>query len=211
MISEVLVSTNLAGCISVSEKLYDYLCQLYQKNQEMNLVSVHSFDELIQTHLYDSLVLFRLLPDLFHCGARPLKGMDIGSGGGFPALPLSIVLQNSQWIMVESIQKKANFLKQTVHSLELYKSIIIPFRLEEFIKSCPIPPLDFVTIRAVGKIDIIYPYIEVFRKKHIPVILWKHPDEIEQFNEKRKEKWIVQDYPYPVSNGQKHILLVRST
>jgi len=119
------------------------------------------------------------------------------------------VSQNSQWMMVESIQKKANFLRKAIKALKLCDTIIIPFRVEEFIKTCPIPPLHLVTIRAVGKIDVIYPYIQVFRKRHIPVVLWKHPDELDKFNEKQKDPLLYEDHPYPVHNGSKHILLIR--
>ena len=207
-ISEVLEFLKLTDAATASEKLYEYLFILFQQNQVMNLVSVNSMDELIQTHLYDSLIPVQFFPELIN-KAHCLKAMDIGSGGGFPAIPMSIVSQNSQWIMVESIQKKANFLRKVVRALTLCDTIIIPFRVEEFIKTCPIPPLHLVTIRAVGKIEVIYPYIQVFRRRHIPIVLWKHPDELDKFNEKQKEPLLYEDHPYPVNNGSKHILLIR--
>lgn|GEM_PF-3035889 len=208
LINDVMRLSGLSACEEVSLKIYDFLVMLYKQNQVINLVSVRSFQELIQIHLVDSLAPFKMLPDLFIVRNKPLTGIDIGSGGGFPVLPISIVLQDSTWIMVESIQKKASFLRKAIVSLQLKQSIIVPFRLEDFIKSCPIPPLDIVTIRAVGKIEVIYPYIQVFKRRRVPVILWKHPDEIEKFNQSAKEPLVYQDFPYPVNNGYKHILKI---
>lgn len=207
-IEDMLLSVGLKDFLNSSEPLFQYLDLLFQKNQAMNLVSVRSFEELITVHLYDSLMVTKLLPEIIS-GNGCVKAMDIGSGGGFPALPVAIVAFKSQWILVESIQKKVEFLRQTVKELKLCNIMLIPFRVEEFIKSCPIPPLNLITFRAVGKIGVLYPFIQIFRKRHIPVMLWKNPNEVDEYNKSLKDPIPYTDYPYPVKDGFKHILLIK--
>lgn len=207
-VKKILNMSNISISLFSAELLVEYLSLLYLQNQVMNLVSVKSFDELIETHLYDSSMVARFFPELF-ARSQCIKIMDIGSGGGFPAIPMAIIAPFSHWIMVESIQKKASFLKQVSRTLKLHNVIIIPFRAEEFIKTSPLPPLNLVTFRAVGKMEALYPFIQVFRKRRVPVMLWKNPDELNIFNQKLPEPIPFTDYPYPVKDGQKHILLIR--
>ena len=207
-VTKILKLSDINISLYATELLVEYLKLLYNQNKVINLVSVKSFEELIETHLYDSSMVARFFPEVLE-GSSCVKVIDIGSGGGFPAIPMSIIAPSSQWMMVESIQKKATFLKMVSRALQLHNVIIIPFRAEEFIKSCPIPPLNLVTFRAVGKIEVLYPFIQIFQKRNIPVMLWKNPKEIIDFNQNLPKPIPFTDYSYPVKDGQKHILVIR--
>jgi len=97
-------------------KFASYLAELLKWNKKINLTSVVSLDELIEKQLLDSLIPLRLGSELIQNNAILL---DIGSGGGFPALPLKIARGNISVYMVESRIKKVNFLKHIARKLEL--------------------------------------------------------------------------------------------
>ncbi|MBI5373978.1 MAG: 16S rRNA (guanine(527)-N(7))-methyltransferase RsmG [Candidatus Schekmanbacteria bacterium] len=98
-------------------KFASYLAELFKWNKKINLTSIVSLDELIEKQLLDSLIPLRLGSELIQNYSVLL---DIGSGGGFPALPLKIAKGNNISVhMVESRIKKVNFLKHIVRKLEL--------------------------------------------------------------------------------------------
>jgi 16S rRNA (guanine527-N7)-methyltransferase len=84
----------------------------------MNLVSARSADPavLVNEHLFDALLGLALLP---RPGERALRLLDLGSGGGFPAIPLLIVRPDLEGTLVESTGKKAAFLGETLERLGL--------------------------------------------------------------------------------------------
>ncbi len=101
-----------------TKQFYQYL-HLYQKwSKTMNLSSIHAEKEIIVKHFADSLVGVSLLK-----GAKIVA--DIGSGAGFPGVPLKIVSPALEMFLFESKEKKVFFLKQLVRTLGLKKTKVI--------------------------------------------------------------------------------------
>lgn len=98
-------------------------------NKKINLVSRQSSLAIPIKHFIDSLTA---LPFLGH---KDSKVLDIGSGGGFPALPLKIAAPRMDMHLIESSHKKVSFLKHCVRSLGLGKVTVIAARVEELEKS----------------------------------------------------------------------------
>jgi 16S rRNA (guanine527-N7)-methyltransferase len=105
----------------------------------MNLVSRGDLGNLVERHILDSLVPLAEIPE--H-GALA----DIGSGGGFPAIPLALVRNELQITLIEARHKKILFLKEACRKLELRSIVVVERRLEKF---RPDTPFDLVTMRAL--------------------------------------------------------------
>jgi len=105
-----------------------YLSQLLQWNRTTNLTSITDPYEVIAKHFVDSLAGLTAVD-------FPSKGMviDVGSGAGFPGIPLKIVRDDLQLVLIEPVQKKCSFLHSIVGSLKLLDVSIFPGTLQQYV------------------------------------------------------------------------------
>jgi 16S rRNA (guanine527-N7)-methyltransferase len=103
---------------------YQYL--LLKWNKKINLTAITSAEEIIERHFLDSLALLPALHSWFpnenvsrETFFENRSLLDIGAGAGFPGLPLKIVMSSWQMLLVDSIKKKCDFMKETVRTLDL--------------------------------------------------------------------------------------------
>lgn len=115
------------------------LDELADWNTRMNLTAIKDPAEAVDKHLLDSLAL---LPRL-----RGLAVADVGSGAGFPGLPLAIADPDRRYVLIESTGKKAKFLRHMVARLDLPNVEVVPLRAESY---RPPRPFDVVVARALG-------------------------------------------------------------
>ena len=132
-----------------ADRLGEYLLHLVEVNQRMNLVSRRSSSlaELLSRHLEDSL---RGLPLLPPPGPRRLVLVDVGSGGGFPAIPLLVVRPDIDGFLFESTGKKARFLADVVGRLALTCTVVNARFPDSSSMKQQMPPIDILTTRAVA-------------------------------------------------------------
>ncbi|HEX5855075.1 MAG TPA: RsmG family class I SAM-dependent methyltransferase [Thermoanaerobaculia bacterium] len=137
-----------AGAGAAAGRLATFLSLLLEKNQAMNLVSARSAepDVLVGTHLCDSLLGLPFLP---RPGGRPARLLDLGSGGGFPAIPLLLVRPDLEGTLVESSGKKAAYLSGLVDRLAL-TARVVNARFPDTFPMAGGPRYDLLTTRAVG-------------------------------------------------------------
>ncbi len=121
------------------EALGTLLDELADWNTRMNLTAIKDPAEAVDKHLLDSLAL---LPRL-----RGLAVADVGSGAGFPGLPLAIADPDRRYVLIESTGKKAKFLRHMVARLDLPNVEVVPLRAESY---KPPRPFDTVVARALG-------------------------------------------------------------
>jgi 16S rRNA (guanine527-N7)-methyltransferase len=133
---------------AASDRLAAFLSLLLEKNAEMNLVSTRSADPgvLVETHLFDALFGLALLPRPRESAVRLL---DLGSGGGFPAIPLLIVRSDLVGTLVESSRKKVAYLDETLDRLAL-TARTVNARFPDLFPMDGAPAYDVLTTRAVG-------------------------------------------------------------
>ena len=113
-------------------------------NDKVNLTAIRDPLEILYRHFCECMYAATAVP--FQNG----RLADIGSGGGFPGLPLKILVPELEVFLVESNVKKATFLAEVVRNLELTNTRVLVSRYEEL--SEEIAPLDFVCSRALGGI-----------------------------------------------------------
>ncbi|PYX84944.1 MAG: 16S rRNA (guanine(527)-N(7))-methyltransferase RsmG, partial [Acidobacteria bacterium] len=120
-------------------------------NQRMNLTAVRDADEMVPRHFGESLFAAQqLLP----AGSdSAVKVVDLGSGAGFPGLPMKLWAPEIELRLIESNQKKAAFLREVVRSLKLEKVTVFAGRAEEF----PLASAELVTMRAVERFESALP------------------------------------------------------
>ena len=122
---------------------------LLEENQKTNLIAKSQKDKIWMRHIHDSL---RILP--FLKGKEPINILDIGSGGGFPSIPLAIATKNLdiQYTLIESIKKKSAFLESARKLLDLSNVKVINKRVEN-LKNVE---FDIITCRALAKLTQIF-------------------------------------------------------
>lgn len=106
------------------QKYYEYLIE---KNKVMNLTGITEKEEVIDKHFIDSLGL-AVKMDL----TKPLTVLDLGTGAGFPGIPLKIAFPNLKVTLLDSLNKRVNFLNETAAQLELTEITAVHGRAEDF-------------------------------------------------------------------------------
>jgi 16S rRNA (guanine527-N7)-methyltransferase len=128
---------------------------LWRWNQKMNLTAVRDPEEMVTRHFGESLFAARqLFPAKTGTDAEPtpIRVLDIGSGAGFPGLPIKIWAPQVSLTLIESNQKKATFLREVARSLALDIEVV-PQRAEDYTGAAAA----VVTMRAVERFEAILP------------------------------------------------------
>lgn len=133
-------------------KLNRYYELLIEWNEKMNLTGITEKDQVYLKHFYDSLTLNKIV-DL----NQNLSLVDIGTGAGFPGLVLKIVFPNLKITLIDSLNKRIEFLKTVIKELELKNIEAIHARSEEYaINNREI--FDIATARAVAPLNVLLEY-----------------------------------------------------
>lgn len=136
-------------CRTIFEKIYSHLLGV---NEWMNLTRITADKEYLKLHILDSLTALDFVDEFTNGGDIVV---DLGSGGGYPGLPLMTLLPSLRWVLVDSRQKKVNFLKAAIPLTECRLATAESFRGNEVAKACPelAGQAAVVISRAVGRVD----------------------------------------------------------
>lgn len=139
------------------DKYYDLLISW---NEKMNLTAITDRTEVIEKHFFDSIALASF-SDID--GKRIL---DMGSGAGFPGIPLKIVYPDSNIVLIDSLAKRVNFLNTVINDLCLKNIVAVHGRAEDYARNSEYrEKFDVVTSRAVANLSVLseycIPYVKV--------------------------------------------------
>jgi 16S rRNA (guanine527-N7)-methyltransferase len=140
-----------------------YIDLLWRWNARINLTAIRNQDEIATRHFGESLFLAqRLFPAASAAHPASLHVLDVGSGAGFPALPLKIWCPSLQLTLVESSHKKSAFLREVARALA-FSNVHVNTARAETLAALPQPPqAAVVTLRAVEHFQAVLPVAASF-------------------------------------------------
>lgn len=141
-------------------QFYTFYKFLIEKNKVMNLTGITEFREVVEKHFIDSLSLYRIM-DL----DETLSVIDLGTGAGFPGIPLKIAYPNLKMVLMDSLQKRVRFLKEAIELLGLTSITAIHGRAEEYAQKVEYrEQFDLCVSRAVANLCVLEEYCLPFVK-----------------------------------------------
>lgn len=151
------------------KKLYDYMVNLIEWNQKINLTAIRNEKDIILKHFIDSISAHKYI--------EGTKLLDVGSGAGFPGIPLKIQNNDLEITLIDSVNKKVNFMKGTIQKLSLKKIEAIHVRAEELARDEQYrEKFDSVISRAVANLSTLVEYMLPFVKVNGICICMKGPN-----------------------------------
>ncbi len=152
-----------------------FLEVLHKWNRKINLVSEKNVSLILEKHVFDSLQYLRWL-------GPSHKTIDIGSGGGFPGLPVKMFLPDMDMTLLDSQRKRCNFLREVVRELGFEKISVLEGRAEQFSgKETFKERFERVLLRGFGSLATCLAVGSPYLKAGGRMILMKSPEEIEDF------------------------------
>lgn len=136
------------------DRLSDFYHMMVEKNKVMNLTAITQEDEVIEKHYIDSLSCSKIvsMDEIQSC-------IDIGTGAGFPGIPLKIMYPEIRFTLVDSLNKRIRFLEETCEKLELTNIDMIHGRAESLGRNPELrEKFDLCVSRAVAKLSVLCEY-----------------------------------------------------
>lgn len=166
--------------VKINERKFDKINKfvelLMEKNKVLNLTRITSEEEVWVKHIFDSLIPLRFL-DL----KKDMKIMDLGTGGGIPGIPMAILYPSIDFVLVDSVQKKVDAVKEFANELNLRNVKVINARAEELGRD-PVhrDQYDIVLARALAALPILIEYCVPLIHLYGYVVSYKGPDYVEE-------------------------------
>jgi 16S rRNA (guanine527-N7)-methyltransferase len=201
------------GIIPSDEKInafMTYLSELKKWNKAYNLTGLKKDEDIIIKHFLDSLLYLKAMPvgiDSYREGE--IRVADVGSGAGFPGIPIKIIRPEIEMYLIEPSRKKTAFLKHVIRQLELKRIEVIEKRIEETKVNQELPFLvDVAVTRALFSIrDFLKKASHIVRQGGI-FILNKGPKVKEEINMLRDVKYEILTLNLPLSDITRNIVIV---
>ncbi|WP_040951109.1 16S rRNA (guanine(527)-N(7))-methyltransferase RsmG [Gorillibacterium massiliense] len=196
------------------EQFDAYYRELVDWNERMNLTGITEREQVYVKHFYDSLSL------AFHVNMKEVHSIaDIGSGAGFPSIPLKIAFPHLRVTIVDSLNKRILFLRHVVETLNLNQVLCVHGRAEEVARASDHRDrYDLVTARAVARLSILNEFCLPFAKTGGLFAAMKGSDPHEEvedaafsLSELNGNLIGISAFKLPVEEADRHIISIRKT
>lgn len=190
-------------------QFYTYYKMLVEKNKVMNLTAITEFEDVVIKHFVDSVLISKVI-DMSKVGCM----IDVGTGAGFPGVPIKIVYPDIKIVLMDSLNKRVKFLNEVSDELKLCDIEIIHSRAEDLsLKEEYREKFDLVVSRAVANLSTLSEYCipfvkvggafvsykadniqdEIDNSKNAVKILGSHIDEIKyvELDENTKRSFVI--------------------
>ena len=189
------------------QKFYKYMNLLIEWNEKINLTAIVEPKEIILKHFIDSLTIIKYIE-------LNKSVIDIGTGAGFPGIPIKIMREDLDITLLDSLNKRIHFLNEVIQKLELKNITAVHARIEEY-GTKNREKYDVVTARAVSKLNILLEYAIPLAKPQKYFISLKGHIEEEIINAKnamdkldveitKKEEFLL-----PIENSSRTIIMFK--
>lgn len=181
-----------------------YLSELKRWNKAYNLTGIKKDEDIVIKHFLDSLLYLKAMP------TGELRVADVGSGAGFPGIPIKIILPDIEMYLIEPTGKKSIFLRYIIRQLDFKKTEVLEKRIEEVNVHQELAlPVDIAVTRALFGIKDFIKKASHIVKKGGTIILNKGPKVKEELNMLRDVKHEILTIKLPLSDINRHIVIVR--
>jgi 16S rRNA (guanine527-N7)-methyltransferase len=195
------------------QQFIDYYEVLIEKNKVMNLTAITEFSEVVNKHFIDSLSLIKVY------SPKNQKVLDLGTGAGFPGIPLKIVYPELDILLVDSLNKRLVFLQEVIEKLNLQKIATIHGRAEDLGKNNFYREhFDLCVSRAVAKLSSLSEYCLPFVKKGGYFISYKSGNVTEELDDSKRALKIlgakieqVEEFTLPDTDIERSLIKIKKT
>ena len=192
--------------INLLDKFYELLIEW---NKRINLTTITEYENVYLKHFYDSLTLYKevnLNDELTLC--------DVGTGAGFPGIVLKICFPSLKITLIDSLQKRVNYLNEIIKELELTDIKAVHARMEDFSRLNE-EQFDVITARAVANMNVLLEISIKALKINGHLVLMKANCEEEIQNSKNALKELgceltkVNEFELPNENSKRALINIR--
>lgn len=150
-LKEIFEKYNIELSSEQQNKFAKYFSLLIETNKFLNLTAIVEEQEVVVKHFLDSVLPYKLFKE-------KATVVDVGSGAGFPAIPLKLVRLDLKICMVDSLNKRVNFLNSVIEELDLKETQAVHSRAEDFANKNR-EKFDYAVARAVAPLNTLVEYL----------------------------------------------------
>ncbi len=193
-----------------AQKFYKYMNQLIEWNEKINLTAITEPKDVITKHFIDSITIEKYVNN----GA---KIIDVGTGAGFPGIPLSILREDLKITLMDSLNKRIKFLDEVIKENSLLNVDTVHSRAEELGKNPDFRgKFDVATSRAVASLNVLLEYLVPFVKVGGYCICMKGSNIDEEINDAKKALELlkckiekIETFDLPGSDYGRNIIIIK--
>lgn len=191
-------------------QFYTYMNLLLEWNEKINLTAITNPEEITLKHFIDSMTIAKYID-------KNLRLIDVGTGAGFPGIPLKIIREDIEITLLDSLNKRVNFLNEVINQLGLTKIQTIHSRVEDFGQDKKYrEKFDCATSRAVANLATLAEYLMPLVKSNGVCISMKGSNVEEEIQESKKAISVLggkienrEEFQLPKSNIDRNIIIIR--
>jgi len=192
-----------------AELFYEYMNMLVEWNKNINLTSITEPNDVVLKHFIDSLTAYK--------HAKNMSVIDVGTGAGFPGIPLKIIDKEMNITLLDSLNKRVNFLNEVINKLELENIKAVHGRVEEIARDKEYREnFDIAISRAVAPLNVLLEYLIPLVKVGGKCICMKGSnveEEIETsrnaLNKLNAEIELVESFKLPGTDMKRNIVIIK--
>jgi 16S rRNA (guanine527-N7)-methyltransferase len=179
------------------DQIRDYVSLLLLWNHKVSLTSISKPEDIIRFHFGESFLVAEAV------SLENGRLADVGSGAGFPGIPIAMLFRNLQVTLIEANAKKAAFLSEVIRKLGLLNASVIRARVRD------VEPggFDFITSRALGPYEELMEWAILSLSRSGRLILWLGEDDAARISQERG--WLWQD-PMRIPGSRRRVILIGS-
>lgn len=191
-------------------EFYTYMNLLIEWNKNINLTAITEPEEIIKKHFIDSLTISKNIK-------KDSSIIDVGTGAGFPGIPLKIVREDINVVLLDALNKRLNFLNEVIKENKLENIETVHFRAEEIGKNKKYrEKYDIATSRAVAQLNILAEYLLPLVKVGGKCICMKGSNVEEELKNSKKainllggEIEKIEEFILPDSDIKRNVIIIK--